>query len=188
MQETQVWALCQADPLEKWIATHPTFLPGEFHGQRSLVGYSPWRHRVGHNWVTNTYTLYWYTLKVMQENIIILLEKALCILQHSEGENRPIFIQIFIISDVWYLIWNKNFLLSAFASALRTSFSIFFFILQGCWQQIILVFPYPFPLILRNILAYIKLWVEKFFPFRTLKMLFYLSVRERFGMWSLFLE
>ena len=26
---------------------HPTpvFLPGESHGQRSLVGYSPWRHR-----------------------------------------------------------------------------------------------------------------------------------------------
>ena len=24
------------------MATHPVFLPGEFHGQRSLVGYSPW--------------------------------------------------------------------------------------------------------------------------------------------------
>ena len=26
---------------------HPTlvFLPGEFHGQRSLVGYSPWDHK-----------------------------------------------------------------------------------------------------------------------------------------------
>ena len=26
---------------------HPTsvFLPGEFHGQRSLVGYSPWGHK-----------------------------------------------------------------------------------------------------------------------------------------------
>ena len=27
----------------------PVFLPGEFHGQRSLVGYSPWGHRVGHD-------------------------------------------------------------------------------------------------------------------------------------------
>ena len=26
------------------------FLPGESHGQRSLVGYSPWGRRVGHNW------------------------------------------------------------------------------------------------------------------------------------------
>ena len=23
----------------------PAFLPGEFHGQRSLVGYSPWGHK-----------------------------------------------------------------------------------------------------------------------------------------------
>ena len=28
----------------------PVFLPGESHGQRSLVGYSPWGHRVGHDW------------------------------------------------------------------------------------------------------------------------------------------
>ena len=25
----------------KWLST-PVFLPGEFHGQRNLVGYSPW--------------------------------------------------------------------------------------------------------------------------------------------------
>ena len=30
------------DSLEKeWLPT-PVFLPGEFHGQRSLAGYSPW--------------------------------------------------------------------------------------------------------------------------------------------------
>ena len=23
----------------------PVFLPGEFHGQRSLLGYSPWDHK-----------------------------------------------------------------------------------------------------------------------------------------------
>ena len=28
----------------------PVFLPEESHGQRSLVGYSPWGHRVGHDW------------------------------------------------------------------------------------------------------------------------------------------
>ena len=31
----------------------PVFLSGKFHGQRSLVGYSPWGHRVGYNWVTD---------------------------------------------------------------------------------------------------------------------------------------
>ena len=29
------------DPLEEGMATHSRFLPGESHGQRSLVGYSP---------------------------------------------------------------------------------------------------------------------------------------------------
>ena len=40
MQETQVQSLGWEDPLEKEMAT-PVFLPGESHGWRSLVGYSP---------------------------------------------------------------------------------------------------------------------------------------------------
>ena len=31
----------------------PVFLPGEFHGQRSLVGFSPWDGRVRHDLATN---------------------------------------------------------------------------------------------------------------------------------------
>ena len=27
------------------MATHPVFLPGMSHGQRSLAGYNPWSHR-----------------------------------------------------------------------------------------------------------------------------------------------
>lgn len=27
---------------EEEMATHPVFLPGQTHGQRSLSGYSPW--------------------------------------------------------------------------------------------------------------------------------------------------
>ena len=42
MQETQVQSLGWKDPLEKEMATHSVFLPGEFHKQRRLVGYSPW--------------------------------------------------------------------------------------------------------------------------------------------------
>ena len=40
----------------EWQPT-PVFLPEESHGQRSLMGYSPWDHRVEHNWATNTFTL-----------------------------------------------------------------------------------------------------------------------------------
>ena len=45
MQETQVQSLGWKDPLEKEMATHSVFLPGEFHKQRRLVGYSPWGHK-----------------------------------------------------------------------------------------------------------------------------------------------
>ena len=30
------------DPLEKEMASHSSILAGEFHGQRSLAGYSSW--------------------------------------------------------------------------------------------------------------------------------------------------
>ena len=42
MKETWVWSLGREDPLEKEWHPTPVFLPGEFHGQRSLEGYSPW--------------------------------------------------------------------------------------------------------------------------------------------------
>ena len=41
----------QEEPLEKGMTPYsltgmtPVFLPGEFQGQRSLVGYSPWDHK-----------------------------------------------------------------------------------------------------------------------------------------------
>ena len=38
----QVQPLSQDDPLEKETQTAPVFLPGKSHGQRNLVGYSPW--------------------------------------------------------------------------------------------------------------------------------------------------
>jgi len=42
VQERQVQSLGGEDPLEKGIQPIPVLLPGEFHGQRSLVGYSSW--------------------------------------------------------------------------------------------------------------------------------------------------
>ena len=40
MQETWVRFLGWEDRLKKEMATTPVFLPGESHGQRSLVGYT----------------------------------------------------------------------------------------------------------------------------------------------------
>ena len=42
MQETWVQSLGREYPLEKGMVTHSSNLPEEVHGQRSLVGYSPW--------------------------------------------------------------------------------------------------------------------------------------------------
>ena len=55
MQETPVQYLGWEGPLEKEMATHSVFLPGEFHGQRSLasivLGVAEWD-------MTNTLTLH----------------------------------------------------------------------------------------------------------------------------------
>ena len=42
MQETQVRSLGRKDPPKRECQTTQVFLPGEFHGQSSLTGYSPW--------------------------------------------------------------------------------------------------------------------------------------------------
>ena len=54
--ETWVRSLGWEDPLEKGMATHSSTLgiSEKFHGQESLVSYSPWGHRVGYDSATNT--------------------------------------------------------------------------------------------------------------------------------------
>ena len=47
MQETQVQFLTWVGKIpwrREWLPT-PVFFPGEFYGQRSLAGYSPWDHK-----------------------------------------------------------------------------------------------------------------------------------------------
>ena len=45
MQDTRVRSLGPEETQEKRVATHSSFLPGEFHGQGSLMGYSPWGYK-----------------------------------------------------------------------------------------------------------------------------------------------
>ena len=57
MQESQVRSLGQKVPWKREWQPTPVFLPGEFHGHRSLAGYSPWgSQRIRHNWTNNTFT------------------------------------------------------------------------------------------------------------------------------------
>ena len=51
MRETWVQSLGQEDPLEKEMATHSSILAWRIPW--SLVGYSPWGGRVGHDWATS---------------------------------------------------------------------------------------------------------------------------------------
>ena len=45
MKETWVQSLGWEDPLEKGMTTHAGVLAWKSHGERSLVGYSPWGHK-----------------------------------------------------------------------------------------------------------------------------------------------
>ena len=42
MQETEFYAWVRKIPWRRACQPSPVFLPGEFHGQRSPAGYSPW--------------------------------------------------------------------------------------------------------------------------------------------------
>ena len=45
MRETWVQSQVSKIPWKRLWQTTPLFLPGKFHGERSLAGYSPWDHK-----------------------------------------------------------------------------------------------------------------------------------------------
>ena len=49
MQETQVQSLGWEEPLEKEMANHSSMVAWKIPRTESLVGYSPWGPRVGHD-------------------------------------------------------------------------------------------------------------------------------------------
>ena len=67
VQETQVLSLGWEDPLEEEMVTPPVSLPGKSHGQRSLVGCSPW----GCKESGTTEQLNWTELNTIWEFLLI---------------------------------------------------------------------------------------------------------------------
>ena len=65
MQEALVQSLGQEDPLEEGMATPLVFLPEKAHGQGGL-GYNPWDCKELN--MTETHTLHWEMVAVMQKN------------------------------------------------------------------------------------------------------------------------
>ena len=109
MQEMQLRSLGQKDPLEKKRQPTPVFLSRKFHGQRSLVGNSPWSHKtVRHNWVrahiyphTHSYYLICRELICTVKIVYSSWKKTCTILKKSKLRN---VINIQIMRYV-YLLW-----------------------------------------------------------------------------------
>ena len=71
MRENWVRSLGREDPLEKEMVTHSIFLPGKSHGQRSLVGYSPWGRKISDT--TDLLHFHFYSSNNHELNPIMLL-------------------------------------------------------------------------------------------------------------------
>ena len=93
-QETWVWSLGWEDPLEKEMTTHSSILawripwtekPGRLHPMGS--------QRVGHDWITNTFTLN-FSLK-LQHSI-----KIIFIIWQKEGKVYKFYLLI-ILYQLW---------------------------------------------------------------------------------------
>ena len=69
-----------------WWHLLPVFLPGKSYLQRSLVGYSPWGCRVGHNWVTE-HACYQNTKSFFK--ICLFLMEGIIAWQHCVGLCHP---------------------------------------------------------------------------------------------------
>ena len=63
----------------KWQPA-PVFLPGKFHGQRGLAGYSSWNQRVRYDWATNTWCEW---LQSLMEDCLSQLKYSLLSLPSS---------------------------------------------------------------------------------------------------------
>ena len=44
-RDTESTCQCRRCGFLPWVGRIPVFLPGQFHGQRGLSGYSPWSHK-----------------------------------------------------------------------------------------------------------------------------------------------
>ena len=115
------------------MATHSVFLPGEFHGQRSLAGYGPWDRKEGDTtkWLTLSLSLWWVT----QGTHIILLLYPRCFL---------VLILDFcgkktVLCTHWFLCY---FLLGCIFFLFKKSFT--FYNTNTCWLLKIINFTFGF--------------------------------------------
>ena len=94
MWETQVRSLGREDPLEKGMLPTPVFLLGEFHGQRSLAGCSPWgRKELA---MTEWLTLFCFLFNCLAVFCIFICKELFYIrLTCFMGRNEPLTLSFF---------------------------------------------------------------------------------------------
>ena len=66
MRKSWVRSMGHEDPLEE--EPTPVFLPGKFHGRRSLIGHSPWDRKESRTWLSD-FTLYFALLSLVAQLI-----------------------------------------------------------------------------------------------------------------------
>ena len=71
----------------KWQPT-PLFLPGKFHGRRSLVGYSPWSHKE----LDRTEQLHFHFHFMFKSGLLALLGIELPIHAHISGTSQVVLV------------------------------------------------------------------------------------------------
>ena len=107
IRETWVRFLGWECPLEESMSTHSSVLAWRIpmDRERSLVGYSPWGHRVGHDWETNnTY---------IQTYICIYIYTQACVYIHTETNSIYTYMCICVCTHIHIYIflsyiWELN--------------------------------------------------------------------------------
>ena len=102
----------------EWLPT-PVFLPGEFHEQRSLVGYSPWGHKESDmtEWLTLSISLLYFNSHYIIFNIFdrLVLLVSICLFFFSFFSSLHfkflvlIYFKIFILKLISPLYLNTIF-------------------------------------------------------------------------------
>ena len=113
----------------EWQPT-PVFLPGKFHGQRSLVGYSPWGHKESD--MTEWLTLApFQVLITLFPNIYLLFLQLWAVIAYQKDLPRFFFFSFFLLTEIFESLLK-------WLWALKTSRKTFLFIWSainfGSWH------------------------------------------------------
>ena len=84
----------------------PVFLPGQSHGQRSLVGCSPWDHRVGHDLATEP------TRTCLPTHSVLFLYSWVIAIQLSSCRFCILYVNFFLSSYDYkwnFIIFSKEY-------------------------------------------------------------------------------